>query len=180
MRKLTLLLALLLTIGFARAESAYNKGVEAWRNKDYAQGRVQWTQSIGEGGPDMAYNNLGVLYYYGLGGERDRNRAVALWLKGAALSVSESQLHLGEAYSKGHGGLKRSKTHAYAWYECARVTADRLSGSDPVEKKIGQSAVEAITKLAPSLSKADRAAGELLAQEYIGKYASPLQALRRK
>lgn len=147
MKRIVLLVSLLLSIGNAGAQSAYNKGVAAWANKDYAQARVYWTQSISEGGPDSAYNNLGVLFYYGLGGRRNRTHGVTLWRKGAALAVSESQFHLGEAYEHGLGGLKRSSVQAYAWYACARTTAGRLSESDPIEKKIQQSAVEALARL---------------------------------
>ena len=181
MIKFALALWLLVSAGAASASVAdFNKGAEAFRQKNYAQARLHWSESIGNGGPSESFNNLGFLYYQGWGVPRDRERAVALWRKGAALAVSESQLHLGEAYAKGHGGLRRSRKHAFAWYECARVTASRLSASEAVEKKIENSAIEALAKLTPTLSKADRAAGDLLAQEYISKYASPLPVLMAK
>jgi hypothetical protein len=178
--KLAVFVSFVLMMSLVHAENAYNKGVEAWRSEDYAQARNLWTRSISEGGPDSAYNNLGVLYYHGLGGARDRAHAVTLWRKGAALSVSESQFHLGQAYAKGHGGLQRSAVQAFAWYECARVAAGRLSADDPTEKKIAQSAQEALAKLVPAMSREGRTAGGLLAQQYIDKYGSPLKLARSK
>jgi hypothetical protein len=159
-------------------DSPYLKGKQAWVADDFAQARVQWALSISEGGPDYAYNNLGVIFYHGYGVGVDRARGVAYWLKGAALAVSEAQWNLGNAYLKGHGGLQRSRTHAYAWYECARVTALRLAESNSVEKRIAEKSADALGKLARTISKADRAAGELLAKELIAKYASPLPVLR--
>lgn len=179
-KQIALLLALFFAANVASAESAYNKGVAAWGANDFAQARAHWKQSLSEGGPDSAYNNLGFLFYHGLGGNQDRALAVTLWLKGAALSVSEAQFHLGEAYAQGHGGLRRSRVQAFAWLECARVTASRLSASDSTEGKIEKSAVEALAKLAPALSAKDRAAADVLAQEFIGKYASALPVVRTK
>ncbi len=179
MKQLTFFFFLFFGAGPACASVAeFNLGVNAFQKKDYAQARVHWSASIGNGGPSEAFNNLGFLFYNGLGVPKDRERAVALWLKGAALAVSEAQFHLGQAYAKGHGGLRRSRVQAYAWYACARTTASRLSAADPTEKSIEQSVEEALATLAPTLSKADRVAAELLAKEYIAKYASPMPVSR--
>src|SRR4051794_9392584 len=68
----------------AAEQSPYNKGVAAWRVKDYAEARKQWEQSLAEGGPDAALNNLAFLYFHGLGGAVRTGPAVELWRKGAA------------------------------------------------------------------------------------------------
>lgn len=104
MTLMRLILVSVLLVAFASTaladgkQSPYNAGVDAWKVKNFAEARRLWSSSLAEGGPDEALNNLGYLYYYGLGGEARRDKAVELWRKGAALGVSESQLHLGHAY----------------------------------------------------------------------------------
>jgi TPR repeat protein len=154
-------------------ESAYNLGVAAWRAKDYAEARKQWAQSLADGGPDEALNNLAFLLYAGLGGAAEPAKAVELWRKGAALAVSEAQLHLGQAYEAGRG-VAPSATQAYAWYQCAMATAEQRSASEPIEKDIQHDASQALAQLAPTLSAAERSAGDALAKELIAKYVARL------
>jgi tetratricopeptide (TPR) repeat protein len=155
------------------AESPYNAGVEAWKVKNFAEARRLWARSLAEGGPDEALNNLGYLYYYGLGGETRHDKALELWRKGAALGVSESQFHLGNAYEKG-GGVMVSLVQAYAWYRCAIVASARRSATDAVEHEIKALAEESFAKLTPKLSGKELADGERLATQYISKYATRL------
>lgn len=169
-----ILLALVLATSVAAAEeSAYNRGVAAWRAKDYAEARKQWEQSLAEGGPDEALNNLAFLLYAGLGGPAEPAKAVELWRKGAALAVSEAQLHLGQAYEAGRG-VTASATQAYAWYQCAIATAGQLSAEDAVEKDIQQDAAKALAQLTPRLSAAELSAGDALAKDLIAKYVARL------
>nr|WP_316640123.1 hypothetical protein [uncultured Roseateles sp.] len=151
-------------------ESPYNKGVAAWRAKDFAEARKQWAQSLAMGGPARALNNLAFLLYNGLGGEPNPAKAVELWSKGAALAVSEAQLHLGEAYEAGKG-IDRDSTAAYAWYRCAIATAGRLSGHDKTEAEIEKMAAAQLDQLRPELSAAEVAEGEKLAALLIAKYS---------
>lgn len=159
-------------------QSPYNKGVEAWRAKDYAEARRQWRISLSQGGPDEALNNLAYLLYHGLGGPQDRPRAVELWRKGAALAVSEAQFHLGNAYEQG-AGVAKSLSQAYAWYKCSAATAGRLSRDDATEREIEAMANEAIAKLLPRLSPLDLAEGEARARDLVARYSVPLQAGQR-
>ena len=158
---------------FAADESPYNKGVEAWRKQDYAEARVQWELSLAQGGPDEALNNLAFLLYHGLGGESNPDKAVELWRKGAALAVSEAQLHLGQAYASGKG-VPRNLATAYAWYRCAIATAGKLSKDDKTEAEIEKDAVEMIEKLIPKLSESELKSGESQASILIAKYAERL------
>ncbi len=166
-------LALFTTAAVPAEDSPYNKGTAAWRAKDYAEARKQWEASLAQGGPDEAFNNLGFLHYYGLGGKADPETAVELWRKGAALAVSEAQLHLGEAYKKGRG-VRQSLTLAYAWHLCAIATAGKLAGADETEASILESARDSLAKLQPELTSAERAQGERLAKDLISRYSSPL------
>jgi TPR repeat protein len=167
------LLALLLTPLSQADESAYNKGVAAWRKQDYAEARKQWEASLAQGGPDEALNNLAYLLYFGLGGEAEPERAVELWRKGAALAVSEAQWHLGSAYESGLG-LERNNALAYAWYRCAVVTAAALAPSDATEAVILRDAQQSLDKLRARLKPSEQAQGERMAAELIAKYSSRL------
>jgi TPR repeat protein len=170
-----ILLAITLATSVASAEeSAYNQGVAAWRAKDYAEARKQWEQSLADGGPDEALNNLAFLLYAGLGGLAQPAKAVELWRKGAALAVSEAQLHLGQAYEAGRG-VAANAAQAYAWYQCAIATAARNSATEPIEEDILKDANKAMADLAPRLSAADRSAGDAMAKELIAKYATRLK-----
>jgi len=174
------LVFLLISIAFGAAaapaeETSYNKGVAAWREKNYAQARKHWEQSLAEGGPDEALNNLAFLLYNGMGGDKQRSRAVELWRKGAALSVSEAQLHLAQAYESG-GGIDMNLAAAYGWYRCAIATASDLSSNDPTETEIKNEAIAAVGKLTPKLSSAERDKGEALAASWISRYSHRLSA----
>ena len=177
MRKLFLAILLLAsactTMTVMADETPYNKGVNAWRLKDYAGARQHWTQSIAEGGPDEALNNLAFLLYNGLGGAAQPEKAVELWRKAAALSVSEAQWHLGQAYEDGKGAPS-SRPQAYAWYRCAIATAGKRSQGDATEKEIETLAAESARRLGARLSKQERQQAEAIALELIAKYATRL------
>jgi len=155
------------------AESNYNLGVEAWREKQFSTARKHWEATLSEGGQDEAFNNLGYLLYHGEGGSADKVRAVALWRKGAALGVSEAQLYLANAYKEG-GGVPMNLARSYAWYLCAIQTAIKNSKVEPVELKIQRSAENDAEKLALRLSSADIASGRKQAEELIVKYSTRL------
>ncbi|MDT9002289.1 hypothetical protein RQP53_23615 [Paucibacter sp. APW11] len=159
---------------WASDRSPYNKGVDAWRAKDYAEARKQWQQSLAEGGPDEALNNLAFLLYQGLGGPAEPARAVELWRKGAMLAVSEAQLHLGQAYEAGKG-VSRQPLTAYAWYRCAVATASLLSKSDDTEASIEKDARGALAALSPSMSSAERQEAETLAHTLITRFSRRLE-----
>lgn len=154
-------------------ETPYNKGVNAWRLKDYVGARKHWTQSIADGGPDEALNNLAFLLYNGLGGDAQPEKAVELWRKAAALSVSEAQWHLGQAHEKGRGAPS-NLLQAYAWYRCAIATAGKRSASDATEREIEKLAAESARRLGAKLSKQEREQAEAIARELIAKYAARL------
>lgn len=176
--RLPVIAVLLFTALSASADdAAYNKGVEAFRAKDFAEARRLWTQSIAEGGPDEAFNNLGFLLFQGMGGEADPDKAVALWRKGAALAVSESQLHLGQAYEDGKG-VERNRVRALAWYLCALATAQRTSASDPVEASIAKRAQASEADLRPKLSDAEAADARRLAYSLITRYSRRLDVTK--
>ena len=60
----------------APKDSEYNRGVQAYRTKNYASAREHWAKAITDEHERSAKNNLGYLLYYGLGGEADINQAI--------------------------------------------------------------------------------------------------------
>ncbi|GAB4060885.1 tetratricopeptide repeat protein [Uliginosibacterium sediminicola] len=185
MKKITVISLLLVSalIGCATSnevstpeKSAYNRAVEAWRSKNYVLARQLWSAAIVEGANDEAYNNLGHLLYYGLGGAEDAKQAVNLFRKGAALGVSEAQRHLGVAFEEGRG-VKINYAQAYAWYKCAVATAGANKANEPIEETIEKDSKAAMEAISLKMTITDRVEGDRLANIYISKYASRLALL---
>lgn len=173
MKRLALALCLLALAGCMKAAatgSAYNLGVQAYRIKDYASARQYWARAIDEH-EIKAYNNLGYLLYYGLGGPQEVARAVSLWTEAAQAGERESQWHLGTVFETGKGRPK-DLVEAYAWYRCAAEAVGDEEADDEIAASIAQDAKLSLNKLLPKLSSTDLAAGVEKATQYIGKYAS--------
>jgi Sel1 repeat len=150
-------------------ESFYNKGVNAYRTKDYAAARGHWSKAV-EQGEAPAMNNLGYLLFEGLGGQSDKDYALALWKRAALLGHSEAQWHLGDAYERGKG-VQPDLKEAYAWYRCAISSAQAASSSNTTEAEILQDASKSLAKLLERLPTEQFAAAELLAKQYVSKYS---------
>lgn len=146
----------------------YNRGVEAYRSKNYAAARLHWTRAI-DHGELSALNNLGYLLYNGLGGPADQDRAVSLWRKAAMGGHSESQKHLGYAYEDGTA-VPENLVEAYAWYRCAITSAEAAADDNEKERKVEVDARLFLTRLLPKLTADQFAAGEVLAKRYIQSY----------
>lgn len=158
----------------ANAESAYNKGVDAFRVKDFSTARQHWEVAIQSNDPN-AQNNLGYLLYYGMGGAADPERAVELWRKAAFAAHSEAQWHLGQAYEDGTA-LSQNYSEAYSWYRCAAASAKATAGDDKeLEQAIANDAHQSLEKLLSKLTKEDFANGEIFAKQCIAKYAGGTQ-----
>jgi TPR repeat protein len=150
-------------------DTAYNRGVDAYRLKDYASARQHWAKAVEEG-ETSAFNNLGFLLYNGLGGEPDPARAVMLWKRAGELGHSEAQWHLAQALEVGKG-TAASLIEAYAWYRCA--IEDYLAApQDDAESEIAQDARKSLIRILARLSIEQLSASEQLAREYVAKYAA--------
>lgn len=176
LRHTTSLLLLVALVGCAALppeDGAYNKGVEAYRAKNYAEARAQWARSI-ERGELSALNNLGYLMYYGLGGSAEPERAVALWKRGAAAGHSEAQWHLGTAFEEGIG-TEQSAAQAYAWYRCAVASAEGTKDAAfrEAEEQIAADARKSLSKLIGKLTKDQFERGNQLAAECLQNHAQP-------
>jgi len=154
--------------GVTPKESEYNRGVQAYRMKDYASARRHWAKAIVDEHERAAKNNLGYLLYYGLGGESDINRAILLWTEAAESGDRESQWHLGQASEDGKG-VEQSFIKAYAWYRCA--STDSPPATDELDIEVARDASQSLARLLPRLSLAELEAAENLARLYIANYS---------
>ena len=163
-------LALVACASRPTSESAYNLGVSAYRAKDYSAARTHWSDAVASGDVS-ALNNLGYLFYYGLGGAADQQQAVGLWRRAAERGDSEAQWHLGAAYQEGKA-LPQSNVEAYAWYRFAIASAEAATENErPVEQEIANDARKSLAAIVERLTPEQFAAGQALAKQYIGAYA---------
>jgi len=174
MRVHVILLAVLTCAGCATErvpDSPYNRGVEAYRAKDYSEAAAQWTIAA-EAGEISAKNNLAFLMFNGLGGEKQQEKAIALWQSAAMQGHAESQWHLGNAYEKGQS-VEADQALAYAWYRCAIASTELhlKAAPDPTEETIADDARKSIISLTDQLTQAELQRGQQLANEFIAKYA---------
>jgi len=157
----------------ATAETPYNLGVAAYKDKNYSEAAAQWTRSVASGNVE-AMNNLGYLLYYGHGVDVDTPRAVALWRVASYAGNSESQWHLGVAYETGIGA-QQSLPKAYAWYRCAVENATNKAryATNGSEAAILKHAEGSLDGLKDRLSASALETGQVLAAEYIARYGKP-------
>ena len=168
---LLVLVLLVPTAGMCGDRSPYNRGVEAWRHKDYSEAARQWAAAVQDGNPE-ALNNLGFLYSEGWGVPQELGRALRLWRLAASAGVSESQWHLGDFYEHGRG-VHQSDVYALAWYLCAVATATRRMPGDGsgTEKNILADAQASLERVQGRLSGADLDTARALGHQLIDRYA---------
>jgi hypothetical protein len=175
MKKTLLTAAMLLAVSLnalAQADdiAVYNRGVEAFRAKDYAAARQHWGKLVAQPYAE-AYNNLGFLLYYGMGGEADPVRAVALWRAAAEMKHRESQWHLAVAYDEGKGATAND-VEAYAWYRCVDASYRRTPAVDGDDAAIRRQTSEGLARVFGRIPEKQREAAERLARVYTDLYLS--------
>lgn len=175
MKKTIATAAMLLAVSFgAFAQSddvaTYNRGVDAFRTKDYAMARLHWGKLAAKSNAD-ASNNFGFLLYYGMGGEADPVRAVALWRGAAEMGQRESQWHLAHAYEEGKG-VTANIVEAYAWYRCVDAAYRLKPAVDGEDGDIRRDTTEAVARLFSRIPEKQRDAAERLAKVYTDLYLS--------
>jgi hypothetical protein len=173
MKKTLAMAAMLLAVSWSAVAQSddvaeYNRGVDAFRAKDYAGARLHWGKLAAKPNAD-AYNNLGFLLYYGMGGEADPVRAVALWRDAAEMGQRESQWHLAHAYEEGKG-VTANIVEAYAWYRCVDAAYRLKPAGDGEDGEIRQDTSEAVARLFSRIAAKHRDAAERLAKAYTDLY----------
>jgi TPR repeat protein len=106
-----------LLISGASFAADFEKGVEAYRNGDYATALKEW-RPLAEQGNANVQNYLGFMYDKGQGVSQDYKQA-RYWLRLAAeQGVALAQHNLGVTYHNGEGVLQDYKQAVY-WYRLA-------------------------------------------------------------
>lgn len=108
----TALLALTLSAS-VNAEGLFQKGLEAYNQKDYAATIEIW-RPLAESGDVLAQFNLGVMYANGEGVPKDDAQAVVWYHKAAKQGNPLAQLNLGIMYAHGRG-VGQSFAQAVYW-----------------------------------------------------------------
>ena len=111
----TLIAATLLAVP-ATAED-YWKGVEAYRNDDYAASLREW-QPLADSGHALAQTSLGYMYAKGLGVVQNQATAIRWYRLAAAQGNVSAQQYLGDIYARGTG-VPQDYAEAAAWYRRA-------------------------------------------------------------
>jgi TPR repeat protein len=125
--------------------------------KDEAEA-VKWWRKAAEQGLAVAQFNLGVCYDNGQGVVKNEAEAVKWWRKAAEQGLASAQCNLGLCYTKGEGVVK-NEIEGYKWALLAAA-----NGNDNGKKSVSFAE--------RSLSPAQRAEGQRLAQEWEARHAS--------
>lgn len=165
---LFVVLALLIGCATTPHESEYNQGVESFRAKDYSNARLHWEVAVKQY-VRAAYNNLGYLLYFGMGGAAEPERAVSLWTIAAKNGDREAQWHLALAFEEGKG-VNRDLVVAYAWYRCADANFAAAPLIDQADVEAVNDTKTAIARLVAKLSIDQIRESEALARKYIDAF----------
>ncbi len=96
------------------AAQDYTRGMEAYRQGDYATALTNW-RPLAERGHAAAQSSLGFLYNYGHGVPRDYAQAVKWYRRAARQGFPAAQYHLGFLYTKGLG-VPQDYRRAHMWF----------------------------------------------------------------
>ncbi len=120
--RLMLLAVLMAPVGHALGQTpaqqdAFDAGLAAFQRGDYGEALDRW-QPLADGGLGAAQLGLGVLYFDGLGIDRDDEVAAQWFTRAAEAGNAEAQFNLGRMYFAGRG-LTQDYDKARQWYEQA-------------------------------------------------------------
>ena len=111
---LGLTLAVLLGGAGLGANSAWDKGLAAYKKGDYATALREW-QPLAEQGVAKAQYNLGGMHYKGEGVPQDYKKAAQWHRRAAEQGYADAQYNLGVMYYQGQGVPQDDQTAAQ-WY----------------------------------------------------------------
>ena len=130
------------------AERKFQKGLDAYKKKNYATALREW-KPIAEQGFAPAQYNLGIMYANGRGVPQDYKTAVKWYRLAAEQGRTSAQASLGVRYAFGQGVLK-DYVYAHMWGSLAASNGNKKGGKlrDFVEKKMTPTDISAAQKLA--------------------------------
>jgi hypothetical protein len=106
-----------------RADDAFQRGVETFKRKDFAQAATLFRRAADQGDA-RAQAMLGSMYRSGWGVKRDYAQALLWNQKAADAGISDAQLNLGVMYANGEG-VTRDIGRATEWVTKAAAQGDK-------------------------------------------------------
>lgn len=95
----------------------YYNGYANIKKGNYAEAQKYWSKAAEKGNPH-GYFNIGILYLYGNGVEKDVNKTINYWTQSADLDNSHAMVALGNLYFD-KKALTRDVKNAYLWFKKA-------------------------------------------------------------
>ena len=110
---------LFLTVGCnLNPEADFQKGLEAYEEKDYKTALREWRPLAEQGLDLVAQFNLGQMYRKGEGVPQDDQTAVKWYRLAAEQGLAKAQFDLGVMYYKGRG-VPQDFVYAHMWFNVA-------------------------------------------------------------
>ena len=116
----------------------YESG-EAGVTRDEAESRL-WARRAAESGDPRGMHAFGMYLFDGIGGARNRPKALEWLLKAADRGLVDSQYNAARIYEAGDEGIAPNPTEAFKWYLIAARTGDQQA----------QTSVDRLTPEAPA------------------------------
>lgn len=110
--------AALLLLAPSQAWAGFADGVKAYEAGDYAGAYAAWAP-LAERGDVAAMRNLGHLYRWGQGVERDIQQAMHWYRRAAETGFARAQANLAAIYLQGDEGVSIDYAEAHKWFEAA-------------------------------------------------------------
>ncbi|WP_409766509.1 hypothetical protein [Ferrovibrio sp.] len=101
-----------------QAWAGFAEGVKAYEAGDYAGAYAAWAP-LAERGDVAAMRNLGHLYRWGQGVERDIQQAMHWYRRAAETGFARAQANLAAIYLQGDEGVSIDYAEAHKWFEAA-------------------------------------------------------------
>ena len=162
MRNLTtticLTLALLLGSAGVSWSADFQKGITAYKSKDYKTALREW-KPLAEQGDADAQRNLGLIYVLGQGVIQDYDEAAKWYSKAAEQGDPVAQYNLGLMYVRGQGVIQ-DLVYAHMWFN--------LAASTGLAEAVKDRGVAAKRMTSADISKAQELARECVRKNYKG------------
>jgi TPR repeat protein/ferredoxin len=104
-------------VGSAEAEAAYEKGEDEYLAENYKKAMRFYKQAANTGHVEAMYD-LGSMYEYGIGINKNEKEAIRWYRKAADEGHAAAMFNLGYAYGRGEG-VEQDDTQAVYWYRKA-------------------------------------------------------------
>lgn len=112
--------ALLCAVAAGPARADFTDGVRAYEAGNYTEAYAQWLP-LAEKNDVAAQRNIGHLYRWGQGVEKDIDKAMQWYRRAAELGFSRAQANLAAIYLQGEEGVTVNYDEAHKWFAAAAI-----------------------------------------------------------